>query len=58
MGEEYVVLTNPWNNQSGINRYPERLPYGNSSVIGNPNIKEAYGDGSYVYSEKTWVNTK
>ena len=56
MGEEYVVLTNPRNTQSGINRYPERLPYGNSSVIGNPNIKTAYGDGSYIYSEKTWVN--
>jgi len=56
MGEEYVVLTNPRNTQSGINRYPERLPYGNSSVLGNPNIKAAYGDGSYIYSEKTWVN--
>ena len=56
MGETYVVLTNPRNTQSGINRYPERLPYGNSSVIGNPNIKTAYGDGSYIYSEKTWVN--
>ena len=58
MDEEYVVLTNPWNNQSGINRYPERLPYGNSAVIGNPNIKEAYGDGFYIYAEKTWVNSK
>lgn len=26
MGEEYVILTNPRNTQSGINRYPERLP--------------------------------
>ncbi len=56
MGEKYVVLTNPRNIQDGINRYPERLPYGNSSVIGNPIIKAAYGDGSYIYSEKTWVN--
>lgn len=56
MGEKYVVLTNPRNVQDGINRYPERLPYGNSSVIGNPNIKAAYGDGSYIYTEKTWVN--
>ena len=56
MGETYVVLTNPKNTQSGINRYPERLPYGNSSVIGNPNVKATYGDGSYIYSEKTWVN--
>lgn len=56
MGEEYVILTNPRNTQSGINRYPERLPYGNSAVIGNPDVKEAYGDGSYIYSEKTWIN--
>lgn len=56
MGEEYVILTNPRNAQSGINRYPERLPYGNSAVIGNPNVKKAYGDGSYIYSEKTWIN--
>ena len=56
MGEEYVILTNPRNAQSGINRYPERLPYGNSAVIGNPNVKQAYGDGSYIYSEKTWIN--
>ena len=58
MDESYVELTNPWNTQSGINRYPERLPYGNSGVIGNPNVKEAYGDGFYVYTQKTWVNDK
>jgi hypothetical protein len=58
MGETYIVLTNPKNVQSGINRYPERLPYGNSAVLGNTNVKEAYGDGTYIYSEKTWVNSK
>lgn len=58
MNESYVELTNPWNTQSGINRYPERLPYGNSGVIGNPNVKEAYGDGFYIYTKKTWVNDK
>ena len=58
MGETYVVLTNPWNTQSGINRYPERLPYGNSSVIGNPNVRAAYGDGFYIYAKKTWLNDK
>lgn len=56
MGETYVELTNPRNIQSGINRYPERLPYGNSGVIGNPNVREAYGDGFYIYTQKTWVN--
>lgn len=58
MGESYITLTNPKNSQSGINRYPERLPYGNSSVLGNPNVKAAYGDGTYIYTDKTWVNKK
>ena len=56
MGENYVALKNPNNTQSGINRYPERLPYGNSSVLGNPEIKVAYGDGTYIYTDKTWIN--
>lgn len=56
MGESYITLTNPFNTQSGINRYPERLPYGNSSVLGNPHVKAAYGDGTYIYTEKTWIN--
>ena len=54
MGESYITLTNPMNTQSGINRYPKRLPYGNSSVSANPNVSEAYGDGSYIYSEPVW----
>lgn len=56
MGEKYIILTNPNNTQSGINRWPYCLPYGNSSVISNPNVKEAYGDGTYIYSKKTWIN--
>lgn len=56
MGESYIVLTNPYNTQAGINRFPERLPYGNSSVLSNPNISSVYGDGYYIYSEKTWIN--
>lgn len=56
MGESYITLTNPNNTQSGINRFPYVLPYGNSAVLGNPNVKEAYGDGTYIYTQKTWVN--
>ena len=56
MGESYITLTNPMNTQSGINRFPYRLPYGNSAVLGNPNVAAAYGDGFYVYTEKTWIN--
>lgn len=55
MGESYITLTNPFNTQSGLNRYPERLPYGNSSVLGNPNVKAVYGDGSYIYTDKMWL---
>ena len=54
MGESYINLTNPNNTQSGLNRFPYRLPYANSSVLANPTIKEAYGDGYYIYSEKVW----
>lgn len=54
MGESYIQLTNPRNTQSGVNRFPYRLPYANSSVLANPSIKEAYGDGYYIYSEKIW----
>ena len=56
MGEKYINLTNPNNVQSGINRWPYCLPYGNSSVISNPYVKEAYGDGTYIYTKKTWIN--
>ena len=55
MGENYIVLTNPFNNQSGLNRWPEVLPYGNSSVTSNPTIAAIYGDGTYVYSTKCWL---
>lgn len=56
MGETYVEMTNPYNTQGGLNRYPERLPYGNSSVLSNPNVSSVYGDGYYIYTEKTWIN--
>lgn len=56
MGETYITLTNPYNTQSGINRFPVRLPYGNSAVISNPNVAAVYGDGYYIYTDKTWIN--
>ncbi len=33
LGEEFVKLQNPLNTQGGQNYWPERFPYGNSSVI-------------------------
>ncbi|MGM9802683.1 MAG: SusD/RagB family nutrient-binding outer membrane lipoprotein [Muribaculaceae bacterium] len=58
MGESYITLTNPRNNQSGLNRWPYLLPYGNGSVLSNPNVAQAYGDGSYIYSTKVWWANK
>lgn len=54
MGEHHIPLVNPYNTQGGINRLPKRLPYGNDSVLSNPKVSEAYGDGFYVYTEPVW----
>ena len=56
--DDYVTLTNPLNTQSGANRWPLRYPYGNSDVVANPNVKAAYGDGMYVYTEPIWWATR
>ena len=54
MGENWIKLTNPMNTQSGLNRLPKRLPYGSDSVINNPKVAEAYGDGFYIYDQPVW----
>jgi len=46
-GEDLVELKNP-------NKFALRLPYGNSSTTTNPNVQNAFGDGTYVYSENVW----
>lgn len=52
LGEaDYINLANPLNAQE---KFPLRFPYGNSDVLANLNIKEAYGNGSYVYTENIW----
>lgn len=35
-------------------QFPQRFTYGSSDVTTNPNIRDAYGDGSYVYTQKVW----
>ncbi|WP_026727755.1 SusD/RagB family nutrient-binding outer membrane lipoprotein [Flavobacterium denitrificans] len=45
-----IQLANPLN----IDKFPLRLTYGNSDVSANNNVKTAFGDGTYVYSEKVW----
>jgi hypothetical protein len=50
MGDNVIVLNNPLN----TNRFPLRFSYGSSDVTTNFNIRDAYGDGMYVYTEKVW----
>ncbi len=47
LGENLIELKNK-------NKFPLRLPYGNSETTTNPNVQAAYGDGQYVYSENVW----
>ena len=54
LGEEFVKLQNPLNFQDGLNYWPERFPYGNSSVISNPIIEEAFNNLD-IYEDKIWL---
>ncbi|GHV49456.1 hypothetical protein FACS1894181_08440 [Bacteroidia bacterium] len=47
LGENFIALANP-------KPFPHRCPYGNSDTTTNPEVKAAYGDGQYVYSEPVW----
>ncbi len=51
MGDNVIELENPKN---ADNLFPERFTYGSSDVTTNANVREAYGDGRYVYSENVW----
>lgn len=51
MGDHVIELKNPRNDD---NLFPHRFTYGSSDVTTNANVREAYGDGRYVYSEKVW----
>jgi len=50
MGDNVISLANPLN----TNRFPLRCTYGSSDVTTNANVRDAYGDGSYVYTENVW----
>jgi hypothetical protein len=45
-----IQLANPLN----TTQFPLRLPYGDSDVSTNDKVKDAFGDGTYVYTEKVW----
>jgi len=51
MGDNVIELENPKNAE---NLFPQRFTYGASDVTTNVNVREAYGDGKYVFSEKVW----
>jgi hypothetical protein len=36
------------------NKFPLRFGYGADDVLANPEVKAAFGDGQYVYSEAVW----
>lgn len=57
-GSYPVTMVNPNNNNAAGNRWPLRLPYGNSDVISNPNVKKAFGSGNdagmYIFTKPVW----
>lgn len=51
MGDNVIELENARNDE---NLFPKRFTYGSSDVTTNVNVREAYGDGRYVYTEDVW----
>jgi hypothetical protein len=50
MGNNIINLDNPMN----TSLFPLRYTYGSDDVTTNANVRDAYGDGRYVYSENVW----
>jgi len=50
MGDNVINLGNPRN----TTEFPLRMTYGSEDVTTNQYVREAYGDGTYVYSENVW----
>jgi hypothetical protein len=50
MGNNVITLSNPLN----TSLFPLRFTYGSDDVTTNVNVHEAYGDGTYVYTENVW----
>jgi len=50
MGNNFIQLDNPLNSS----KFPLRYAYGAEDVTTNVNVRKAYGDGSYVYTENVW----
>ncbi|HEX2920070.1 MAG TPA: SusD/RagB family nutrient-binding outer membrane lipoprotein [Bacteroidales bacterium] len=50
LNENFVELKNANN----ATKFPLRAPYGSDDTTTNPEVKAAYGDGQYVYTEPVW----
>lgn len=50
LNENFIELKNAKNTDN----FPLRFTYGVSDVSANNNVREAFGDGQYVYSESVW----
>jgi hypothetical protein len=50
MGDNVINLENPLN----TTKFPLRCTYGSSDVTTNSNVANAYGDGTYVWTENVW----
>lgn len=50
LNENFVELKNPEN----VSKFPLRCPYGSDDTTTNPEVKAAYGDGQYVYTNPVW----
>lgn len=42
------------NNPANATKFPKRLAYGSSDVSANKYVRDAFGDGAYVYTEDVW----
>ncbi len=50
MGDDVIQLDNPKN----ATQFPLRYTYGADDVTTNVNVRNAYGDGQYVYNQNVW----
>jgi len=50
LNENFIELKNPVN----TTKLPLRFAYGSDDTTANPEVGDAYGDGTYVYSDKVW----
>lgn len=50
MGNNVIILANSKN----ATQFPLRFTYGAADVTTNKNVRDAYGDGTYVYTENVW----